>query len=275
MGKIEREQNSLSLNQFQEIIEQQGDRIWYLLLFNQGEPFLNPNLIEFIKIAKQKRIYVITSTNGHFFSDKVSVQKLVTSGLDALIISLDGADQVSYSKYRKGGNFEQVVDGIKNLVQVKKELHVRTPKVLIQCLVMKHNEHQLDELQKLADDLKVDRLLFKTLQIESWDAGASFLPENPGWRRYHFNKEGTRLKSSFKKYCFRLWYSTVILSDGRVVPCCFDKHGEFCFGNISQSNKMEQIWKSDVYNRFRNRILQKPGSIPICQNCTENQKVYL
>ena len=140
---------------------------------------------------------------------------------------------------------------------------------------MKHNEQQLDKLEKLASELKVDRLLFKTLQIESWDDGVKFLPDNPDWRRYHFKKDGIRINNRYKNRCFRLWHSTVILSDGRIVPCCFDKRGEFHFGNISQSNKMEQIWKSDAYNKFRNRILQRQGSIPICQNCTENQKVYL
>lgn len=275
MGKVDREQSSLSLNLFKTVIEQIGDRTWYLLLFNQGEPFLNPHLIEFIEIAKHKRIYVTTSTNGHFLSDKEFVQKLVTSGLDSIIISLDGADQETYSKYRKGGDFNQVIMGIKTLVEVKNKLHARTPKVLIQCLVMKHNEHQIEQMKKLAVELKVDRLLFKTFQVESRDDGVIFLPANPDWRRYQFENDRIHLNNRSKNRCIRLWYSTVILTDSRVVPCCFDKNGEFNFGNISQSTDIEKIWKSDGYNKFRDGVLQRQGSIPICQNCTENQKVYL
>jgi radical SAM protein with 4Fe4S-binding SPASM domain len=275
MGRIVREQSSLSLNSFKHIIEQIGDRTWYLLLFNQGEPFLNSNLIEFIEIAKQKRIYVTTSTNGHFLTDKNLVRKLVTSGLDSIIISLDGVDEDSYSKYRKGGDFHQVIEGIKILLEVKNELHANTPAVLIQCLVMKHNENQIEHIEKLAGELKADRLLFKTFQVEFGDDGVEFLPDNPGWRRYHFENDRIHLKNRFKSRCFRLWYSAVILSDGRIVPCCFDKNGEYNFGNINQSTAIEKIWKSDGYNKFRNRVLRGPGSIPICQNCTENQKVYL
>jgi len=274
-GKVSRETGTLSLNSFKNIIEQIGDRTWYLLLFNQGEPFLNPTLIEFIEIAKQKRIYVITSTNGHFLTDINFVQRLVKSGLDTIIVSLDGADENSYSKYRRGGNFHQVVEGIKTLVQVKNQLHARTPKVVIQCLVMKHNEHQLGHITKLAAELKVDRLLFKTFQLESPDDGLELLPNNPGWRRYQFENDSIHLKNCFKNHCFRLWYSSVILSDGRIVPCCFDKNGKYNFGMISQKAKIEKIWKSDAYNRFRTRVLQRPGSIGMCHNCTESQKVYL
>jgi radical SAM protein with 4Fe4S-binding SPASM domain len=274
-GKVARKQSSLSLNLFKNVIEQLGNRSWYLLLFNQGEPFLSPNLIEFIEIAKQQRIYVTTSTNGHFLFDKDFVQKLVKSGLDTIIISLDGVDQESYGKYRKGGNFQQVIDGIKNLINIRNDCNFKTPKVLVQCLVMKHNEHQLDQMKQLADELKIDRLLFKTFQVESNEDGVPFLPDNPAWRRTQYRSQKVRPKHFFKNHCFRLWYSSVILCDGRIVPCCFDKNGEHNFGNINQQMKIEQIWKSDVYNQFRNKVLRNQRSIGICQNCTENQKVYL
>lgn len=275
MGEVTRERSSLDLTIFKNIIKQLGDQIWYLLLFNQGEPFLNSSLIEFIEIAKRQRIYVTTSTNGHFLSNKDFVQNLVKSGLDTIIISLDGVDQESYGKYRKGGNFQQVIDGIKNLISIRNDFNFKTPEVLVQCLVMKHNENQLDHMKQLAVELKIDRLLFKTFQVETREDGLPFLPDNPDWRRDHYQSDKAHSNNFSKNRCFRLWYSTVILSDGRIVPCCFDKKGEYNFGNINQKMKIEQIWKSDGYNKFRNRIIQKQRSIGICQNCTENQKVYL
>jgi len=275
MGKVDREISYLSLNSFKSIIEQLGDRIWYLLLFNQGEPFLNPHLIEFIELAKQKRIYVSTSTNGHFLTDRESVQKLVTSGLDVIIISLDGADPETYKIYRKGGNFHQVINGINNILIFKKRYGLNTPKVIIQCLVMKHNENQLHQMKKLRSDLKVDRLLFKTFQIESEESGQQFLPTDTRWRRYQIENGKISPKNSLKGSCSRLWYSAVILSDGRVVPCCFDKNGEHTFGVITQKTTFTKIWKSDAYNRFRNKILQGSETISICQNCTQNQTVYI
>jgi radical SAM protein with 4Fe4S-binding SPASM domain len=275
MGKVDRKQSTLNLDLFKNIIIQIGDRIWYLLLFNQGEPFLNPDLVEFIEIAKQKRIYVTTSTNGHFLIDEVTVQKLVKSGLDSIIISLDGIDAESYSKYRQGGDFREVIKGIENMVKIRDQLNSKTPKVLVQCLLMKHNEDHLAEMRKLAADLKVDRLLLKTFQIESWGSAKDFLSDDPKWCRYRSNGKTIKIKNSLKERCLRLWYSTVILSDGRIVPCCFDKNGEYSFDIITSISRIEKIWKSDAYNKFRNRVLQRQESIPICHNCTQNQKVYL
>lgn len=274
-GEVHRNQSTLDLDLFKNMIEQVGDRIWYLLLFNQGEPFLNPDLIEFIEIAKRKRIYVTTSTNGHFLSNDASAENLVQSGLDAIIISLDGSEPESYARYRQGGNFQQVVNGIENLISTRERLDSNTPKVLAQCLVMKHNENQLGQMKKLAKDLKVDRLLFKTFQIESKENIQDFLPEEPKRRRYPVSSETITTKKSLNRSCSRLWYSTVILSDGRVVPCCFDKNGAYGCGVIAPENKIEKIWKSDAYNKFRVRVLQRPKSIRICHNCTQNQKVYL
>ena len=275
VGKVERKYSTLNLNSFKNVIDQIGDRIWYLLLFNQGEPFLNPDLVEFIQIAKQQRIYVTTSTNSHFLTDEATVQKIVNSGLDSIIISLDGFDAESYSQYRQGGDFYRVIKGIENLVKIRNGLHSKTPKIFIQSLMMKHNENHLTEIRKLAANLKADRLLFKTFQIESGESVKGFLPDNLKWRRYQLNDETIQLKKTLKGGCSRLWYSTVVLSDGRIVSCCFDKNGAYSFERITLKSKIEKIWKSDAYNKFRESVLQRQESIPICYNCTQKQKIYL
>jgi len=275
MGRIKREQHYFDLNLFKQVIEQIGDKLWYLLLYNQGEPFLNPNLVDFIKIAKQKRIYVTTSTNGHFLTDKDFIRTLVKSGLDTIIISLDGADSATYLTYREGGNFERVIDGIKQLIQLRNQLSCSTPKVIVQCLVTRYNEMQREQFIKLTNELNVDRLLFKTFQIESQETGLQFLPKNSNLRRYAIDNEQIANKKSIQKICPRLWYSTVILSDGSIVPCCFDKKGKYSFGNIAKVGSINQVWKSDAYNKFRERILQRRGSFGICKNCTQNETIYL
>jgi len=275
MGKVKRKRNSFGLAAFQNLIEQLGDRIWYLLLFNQGEPFLSEHLIEFIRIAKQKKIYVTTSTNGHFLTDEQLVTNLVNSGLDTIIISLDGADPETYLKYRYQGDFQKVITGIKNLVEIRDRLRSRSPRVFIQCLVTRYNENQLPKIKELADSLGADRLLLKTLQLESRQNGEDFLPNNVKWRRYQIGKGIIKIKKPGAGGCSRLWYSTVILSDGRVVPCCFDKNGVYAFGVLGPETDIEKIWKSDPYHDFRTKILRQQQAIPICQNCTRNQTVYL
>ncbi|MCI0495860.1 radical SAM protein [candidate division KSB1 bacterium] len=275
MGKIHREQDDLNLDIFKQIMEEIGDRIWYLLLFNQGEPLLHPDFLEFIRLAKQKRIYVTTSTNGHFFEDENFVTKFIASGIDTVIISLDGADSETYSSYRQGGDFQRVLQGIKKLVSIRRKLKSKTPKIFIQCLVTRKNEHQFDHIKKLAEELGVDQLLVKTFQLESLKTGSDFLPTRIESRRYHIHQEKITIKNQRHKGCARLWYSSVILSDGRIVPCCFDKNGSYEIGRIDQSTSFQKNWHSKAYHKFREKILKGSMTIGICHNCTQNQKVYL
>lgn len=273
-GQAIREKKNMALETFRRVLDSVGDSVWHLLLYNQGEPFLNPDFLAFIEMAKQRRIYVTTSTNGHFLQNEDNVRRLVNSGLDSIILSLDGADAETYQKYRIGGDFQKVVEGIRRLVVIRKSQKSRTPKVLIQFLVMKHNERQIDAMRKLARSLSADRLLLKTFQVEFRSTGESFLPNSRKWSRYKRGRAGIQPKNKLHG-CDRLWYSAVCLSDGRIVPCCFDKNGTYTFGNISQLTNFEEIWKSDEYNEFRNKLLSGDGSISICRNCSQNQTRYV
>lgn len=275
IGKVQREPVDLSLDTFKQIIEEIGDRIWYLLLFNQGEPLLHLDLLEFIRLAKQQRICIATSTNGHFFFDENFVGQFIASGIDVVIISLDGADPETHASYRQGGNFQLVVRGIEKLVSIRNRLQSTTPKIFIQCLVTRQNEHQLERIKNLAKELGADRLLPKTIQLESSENAHILLPSQPAWRRYRIEHEAIKLSNHRKKGCARLWYSSVILSDGRIVPCCFDKNGRYAVGNLTKTTSFSQRWKSNGYHQFRANILKGTEAIGICQNCTQNQKVYL
>lgn len=275
LGRITRDRKSLDIELFKKVLDQIGDRLWYLLLFNQGEPFLHPQFLELIRLAKQHDIYVSTSTNGHFLTDEVMVIKLVQSGLDVIIVSVDGSDPESYSAYRHSGDFQQVIEGIAQLIHVRTQLHRKTPRVLLQCLLTKHNEHQMPAMRQLAAKLQVDRLLFKTLQIEERESAEQFLPERPAFRRYQERAGTNGAKNSLKGKCFRLWYSAVLLSDGRLVPCCFDKNAQYDYGQVLLDNEFESIWKSDASHQFRATILQRQNSLAICENCTARQKIYL
>ena len=274
-GKLNRATGRMSFATFQQIIDELSETLCYLVLFNQGEPFLHDELIDFIRYANKKKIYVITSTNGHFLTAPNISEKLVKSGLDSIIISVDGADDKTYNKYRTGGNFDKVIKGVKKLVHYKKLSDKKNPKIFLQFLIMKHNEHQHEKIKFLAKELKVDKVLFKTVQVENYEQAIKFLPENKKWSRYTLNNNKLQLKYPTNSACSRLWTSSTILCDGTVVPCCFDKNGNYAFGFIKNRQFFEQIWRSEKYVRFRLNILRQRESIDLCTNCTQGQKVFL
>lgn len=272
-GRIGRPYARLPLAHFRTLIDELGDRLVYLLLFNQGEPFLHPQLPDFIAYARRRSIYVTTSTNGHFFDNQEVVERTVISGLDTVVVSLDGTDEKTYERYRCGGDFRRVTQGIRNVVAARTRLGSRAPLVFIQFLVMRHNEHQVESMRSLAKGLGADRLLLKTAQVDTYSEAVEFLPRRERFRRYRLEDGRLVVKGNRHLPCRRPWISAVVNSDGRVSPCCFDKDGRYAMGSIAEA-PFRAIWRSPQYNDFRQRILNGE-QIDICTNCTEGTRVFV
>src|SRR5215213_6188813 len=153
---------------FTETIDQMSKDLLYLVFYFQGEPYLNPSFLDMVKYASSKKIYTATSTNAHYLND-ANAKKTIESGLDRLIISIDGTTQEVYQQYRVGGKLSKVLEGAANIVKWKKELGSRTPFIIFQFLVVKPNEHQMDEVKKLAKETGVDDVWFKTAQVYDYE----------------------------------------------------------------------------------------------------------
>lgn len=259
---------TMSLDTFRQIIDKQHKTLIWLILYFQGEPYLNKSFFDMVSYAKSKKIFTTTSTNGHFLN-KENALKTVNSGLDRLIISLDGLDQATYEKYRVGGKFAQVKQGIQNLVEAKKELNKSHPFIVIQFIVFKTNEHQLEEAKKLKKVLGVDKVEIKTAQVYSAEDKNQLIPENKKHRRYKQNEQGDwEIKNTVPNKCNRMWRAAVVTWDAQVVPCCFDKDADFQMGNLLQ-NSFEQIKNNKKYTQFREQLFTNRAQIDICKNCSE------
>lgn len=258
---------------FKQVIDSIYKELIYLTFYFQGEPYLNPHFLEMVKYASDKKIYTSTSTNAHYLT-KEQAQKTVESKLDRLIISIDGTTQKTYEQYRVGGTLQKVIDGTKHIVAAKKELKSNTPHVVFQFLVVKPNEHQLDEIHQLAKDLGVNDVVFKTAQVYNYENGNSLIPTNETYSRYKKQANGTyTLKNKLLNQCWRMWSGCVITWDGLMVPCCFDKDAKHQLGNLKE-NSFSSIWKSCKYDTFRQSILKSRQEIDICKNCSEGTKVW-
>ena len=258
---------------FEKIIDEMQDTLAYLLFYFQGEPFLHPQLLDWVRYASSRGIYTATSTNAHFLTDDVA-RRTVASGLDRLVISIDGTTQETYQAYRVGGKLEKVVEGTKNVIRWKKALRSRTPHVVFQFLVVRPNEHQISEVQTWAKQLGVDTVGLKTAQIYDYEQGSDLIPTLTKYSRYRQTSEGTyAIKNPLLNHCWKMWHSAVITWDGQVVPCCFDKDAHHRLGDVSERSFAE-IWRSAPYQRFRRTLLRSRSKIDICQNCTEGTKVW-
>jgi radical SAM protein with 4Fe4S-binding SPASM domain len=259
---------------FKETIDDVYKELLYLIFYFQGEPYLNPSFLDMVKYAADKGIYTATSTNAHYLTDDAA-KKTVESGLDRLIISIDGTTQDSYEQYRVGGNLEKVIAGAKNIVKWKKELNSKTPFVFFQFLVVKHNEHQIEDIKKLAKEIGVDEVRFKSAQVYDYENDPNnLIPINEKYSRYKRNADGSfKAKNKFANRCWKLWHANVITWDGLVVPCCFDKDAMHRLGNL-KNESFKNIWHNENYKQFRGELMKSRKNIDICANCSEGESVW-
>lgn len=259
---------------FKQTIDQLYKELLYLVFYFQGEPYLNPSFLDMVEYASSKKIYTATSTNAHYLTDEIA-KRTVKSGLDRLIISVDGTTQETYQKYRVGGKLDKVLEGAANIVKWKKQLKSKTPFIIFQFLVVKHNEHQITEIKDLAMKIGVDEVRLKTAQVYDYENDPNHLiPTLEKYSRYKRDKNGTmKFKGNNDRHCWRLWHDPVITWDGSVVPCCFDKDATHKLGSLKEAT-FKEIWKNKEYQKFRTNVLHGRSNIDICTNCSEGVKVW-
>ncbi len=259
---------------FSKTIDGISRELMFLIFYFQGEPYINPEFLDMVAYANRKGIYTITSTNGHFLNDE-NAKKTIESGLDRLIISVDGTTQEVYENYRKAGKLQTVLKGAENVVKWKKKLHSNTPHVIFQFLVVKPNEHQIPDIFRLADEIGIDEVKLKTAQVYDYKNGNPLIPTIQKYARYEKQKDGTyKVKNRLLNHCWKLWHSCVITWDGKVVPCCFDKDAKYRLGNLNESS-LQSLWQETPYQNFRAELLKGRNQIDICSNCTEGCKVWV
>ncbi len=270
---LKRTKGDMDFALFKKIIDEFSPYLINLILYFQGEPFLNKEIFRFTEYAsKKKKIFTTTSTNGHFIDVETS-KKIVLSGLDKIIISVDGVTQKTYEKYRKNGNLNKVIEGIKNLAEQRSVLKSKTPFIVMQFIVFRFNEHEIKSIKKLAKMLKVDKLELKSAQIYNFEKNTQLIPTLKQYSRYKKNKHGKIvIKNKLRNKCNRLWISSVITNTGDVLPCCFDKDAKYSAGNMKNIS-FKEINNNNFSRGFRKRISEDRKQIDICRNCTEGLRV--
>ena len=262
-----RKNNFLNYNQYCNIMDEIGTTLLDAIFYFQGEPLLNNNFSKYISYAKQYNIYTITSTNAQLIDKDLAIE-IVKSGLDRIIISIDGTTQEVYEKYRKGGLLSKSIEAIKFLKEAKTELKSKTPCIEAQFIVFRFNEHQINEFKHLAREWGANKISIKSAQIHSPNENYEIVPTINKYSRYHKINGKWKIKKDYTKACFRAWYGMVISADGNILPCCFDKQEKHIYGNTKE-DKIENIWKNKKSKDFRNTLLNNRKSINICCNCNE------
>jgi len=271
---LERPSGHMRLELFQKLIDEVGDYVFLILLWDWGEPFLNPHVYDMIAYAKQRDIQIISSTNGHVFSDRSQADKLVRSGLDSLIVAVDGITQKTYEKYRQGGSLEAVLNGIAHVIEIKRALKSSTPQINFRFIAMKHNEHEIPELKAFTERLGVDVLSVRSYypfnelySTSTTTMEQASLTKDPAYHRFAHESDTLSHVRRQNNPCKTLWNNPAIHWNGKICPCTFDPNEHHVLGDLSKST-FKEIWSNALYREYRRHFRENYQRLEICANCT-------
>lgn len=269
MGRGKGKGSVMGLEDFRHVVRQVSPYVHTIQLFWQGEPLLNLQLPEMIRIAREAGLYTIVSTNAQRL-DSAMAKALAQAGLNRIIVSMDGWTQATYEQYRRGGSVEKVKDAVRYLRDAKMSTGNRQLSIELQCLYLRTNEAEWGIFRKEYKSLGADRLAMKTAQLYDYEHGSPMMPSDTRYARYRYD-DGLGafvLKRKLRNRCYRLWSGCVIDVHGDVFPCCYDKGRRYPLGNILRQ-PLREIFHGEKARGFRRQILSGRSQVPVCTNCDE------
>ena len=268
----ERRAGMMSWETYTHVIDTMAPWAYKVNLFNWGEPLLHTHIFDMIRYARDKNLGTSMSSNMSIDLPDESIDALIHSGLEFICLSIDGATQENYEKYRRRGDLQLVLSNVRRLVARRRELGSRTPIIEWQFIPMKHNEHEVEQARDLASEIGVD--LFRCIPV-----GIPFDSPNPDELRKNWFPAsvsdgkvagGDEIASNdtAQTACYFLYRYLVVNPDGRASPCCVVSGQKNDFGDTAEP-VFEKLWNNRNYRSGRSQFVRggKVEVATVCDRC--------
>jgi MoaA/NifB/PqqE/SkfB family radical SAM enzyme len=277
LGTLGRKQAMLSLEHFKQYFDPLAPYLFETYLHNWGESLLNKQVFSMIEYAQSRNVGTNLSSNLSETSS-ADIDRLLDSGLEYLIVSLDGTSAESYSKYRVRGKFDSVVENMHELIRRRNARGRKTPRVEWQFIVMKQNEREVSHAEAMAKKIGVDLLRFIPVGMpyDTCDRQAvkdEWYPVTLEGRDYSPDIEQQFGQANKPSPCFYLYRTMVVHPDGGVAPCCVVYKESSDFGQLPADTM--SLWNNDHYQSARALFSHHSAARPqptICDGCEIFQK---
>jgi MoaA/NifB/PqqE/SkfB family radical SAM enzyme len=270
-GELQRSRGMLKLDEYRVILDKIAPYAVEVSLHNWGEPLLNKEIFDIIRLTADRGIATNMSSNLSVKKEGLG-ERLVRSGLEYLIVSLDGVTQATYEQYRVRGEIDLVFDNLREIIEAKRRLGSRTPVIEWQFIVFKHNEHEMEAARALAPQIGVDRLRFRAPGLpynrsDDEELGDKWMPTNPAY----WELNPARLNAQgylWDEPCYYLYRSMTVNPGGGVAACCIVYKEKQDFGCLLHED-LDAVWNNRSYQASRALFARRPPgrAQTICDGC--------
>jgi len=253
---IKREKGFMNLEVFKRVLgEVSKCGVLKATLNFAGEPLLNKDIFEMIRLAKAGNLYTRIHTNGTIMPEGYA-EKIIESGLDELSFSFDDIRKDVYEKIRVNASYEKTLANITKFLKKKKELRSGTPYTIIQHIQLKdfdYNDCDKDRYRQIFKDLPVDK--FHQIYTHNWSGActSSFIEK--------YDDKPAKIP------CDALWFRLAVGWDAKVYACCNEMDGKLYIGDLNQE-KLSDIWNGPKMQELRRAMrANNYDKIEACRNC--------
>lgn len=228
---------NMTLETFEEILEQTGKYLVEISFYLWGEPLINKQLAQMIKLATDRNIASVVSTNLHFMNENVA-RALLDAGVTRIIIALDGMSPETYEAVRLGGDFNKAKRGLNTLASVKREKRSKYPTIEWQYIETSDNSKEIETAKKYAKEIGVD---YFTILVD--------------WARRADNTEHivsrAKAKAKLKSRCPWLWFAAAFQWNGDMFPCCHTAKKKKSVITATGHKRIIEAWNGPEYQSAR------------------------
>jgi MoaA/NifB/PqqE/SkfB family radical SAM enzyme len=241
--EMHRPEGVMSFDLFRKVVDECAELgITHVRMHNYGESFLDRQLVDKVRYAKEKGIKEVGMiSNGSLITERVA-RAVIDAGLDAINISVDASGKEVFESTRLGLNYDKVIGNIERLVRIRAEMGRRRPKLILSFVRQNNSADEqafIEHWKGIADKIHIT-------DLHNW--------------------AGTLNTESDVNYpCYRPWLTFTVLWDGRVSLCCADFDGRHILGDLNRST-IKDVWNSEAYVRARRQHLESGGP-DICRSC--------
>ncbi len=264
--QMERDVGYMKPALFRKIIDDSAPALEFAYLHHLGESLFHGKIGEFIKYGRLKGVAMGLSTNATYL-DQRKGRVLLESGLDFLVISMDGASPDTYDRIRVGGDFATTIKNVRAFFDLKKQLPNHLT-VVVQMIVTAQNHH---EVKRFAELWSADGAQVMIKEARDWAGQVKLVQISNKATRNSPSDEPTPLFKAAPPVhhvpCKMLWSELTVLWDGAVVPCVNVFERENLLGDFS-TQTLDEIWNGAEMQRFRRAHLDDAiDGIKVCNTC--------
>jgi len=259
---------------FQQVMREAGPYLLTASLWGWGESLLNPQLREILRCAAGSGVVTFLSTNGQFLDRESVLRDILDYPPSYLIVSIDGLTDETNARFRAGARLEPALRGIHRLAELKRERGLRLPVLHMRFIAMKHNEHELPQLEAFAASHGFDMASVRSLVIYDSESGLqahlSLLPGTRSLRGYEY--QGRRRIRRSDHVCMQPFWFPSVFADGTLVACEQDFNAGQPLGVLGDGVSFADLWYGPKAAEVRRLVRDEADSLSFCRNCPNQDR---